>query len=129
MVFLVFIPTPIKKLSDTKEYFSKLNAEFGAMTKGEWIGLILFSFATVAAFARPLFADWFPALRPAYVFFCCGMLCFVLKDEKGNMMVQWKQVEKELMWGMCSAQDLIAFDSIPSDSAKPIDARKKDNCN
>lgn len=100
MVFLVFIPTPIKKLSDTKEYFSKLNAEFGAMTKGEWIGLILFSFATVAAFARPLFADWFPALRPAYVFFCCGMLCFVLKDEKGNMMVQWKQVEKELMWGM-----------------------------
>lgn len=100
MVFLMFIPTPIKKLSDTKEYFAKLNAEFGKMKRGEWLGLILFSFATIAAFARPLFADWFPALRPAYVFFCCGMLCFVLKDEQGNMMVEWKQVEKELMWGM-----------------------------
>lgn len=100
MGFLLLIKTPIQKLSDTKEYFAKLNAEFGKMKRSEWIGLILFSFATIAAFARPLFADWFPALRPAYVFFCCGMLCFVLKDEQGQMMVEWKQVEKELMWGM-----------------------------
>ncbi|MCQ2361765.1 MAG: anion permease [Acidaminococcaceae bacterium] len=99
-VFLLIIPTPIKKLSDTKEYFAKLNMELGKMQKGEWIGLILFSFATLAAFARPLFADLLPAMRPAYVFFFCGMLCFVLKDGKGNMMVDWKQVEKELMWGM-----------------------------
>lgn len=99
-VFLLLIPTPIKKLSDTKEYFAKLNSELGKMKTGEWIGLILFSFATLAAFARPLFADLLPAMRPAYVFFFCGMLCFVLKDGKGNMMVEWKQVEKELMWGM-----------------------------
>ena len=98
--FLLLIPTPIKKLSDTKEYFAKLNSELGKMKTGEWIGLILFSFATLAAFARPLFADLLPAMRPAYVFFFCGMLCFVLKDGKGNMMVEWKQVEKELMWGM-----------------------------
>ena len=98
--FLLLIPTPIKKLSDTKEYFAKLNSELGRMKTGEWIGLILFSFATLAAFARPLFADLLPAMRPAYVFFFCGMLCFVLKDGKGNMMVEWKQVEKELMWGM-----------------------------
>lgn len=98
--FLLLIPTPIKKLSDTKEYFAKLNSELGRMKTGEWIGLILFSFATLAAFARPLFADLLPAMRPAYVFFFCGVLCFVLKDGKGNMMVEWKQVEKELMWGM-----------------------------
>ncbi len=98
--FLLLIPTPIKKLSDTKEYFAKLNSELGRMKQGEWIGLILFSFATLAAFARPLFADLLPAMRPAYVFFFCGMLCFVLKDGNGNMMVEWKQVEKELMWGM-----------------------------
>lgn len=100
VVFLIFIPTPIKKLSDTKEYFAKLNEELGKMKMGEWLGLILFSFATLAAFARPLFADLLPAMRPAYVFFFCGMLCFILKDGNGQMMVEWKQVEKELMWGM-----------------------------
>ena len=100
VVFLIFIPTPIKKLSDTKEYFAKLNEELGKMKTGEWLGLILFSFATLAAFARPLFADLLPAMRPAYVFFFCGMLCFILKDGNGQMMVEWKQVEKELMWGM-----------------------------
>jgi len=100
LVWLVGIKTPIKRLSDTKEYFAKLNDELGTMKQGEWIGLILFSFATIAAFARPLFAEYFPALRPAYVFFCCGMLCFVLKDERGEVMLQWRQAEKELMWGM-----------------------------
>lgn len=99
-LILLLLPTPVKQLADTKEYFAKLNSEFGPMGRGELIGLILFSFATVAAFARPLFASYFPALRPAYVFFCCGMLCFVLRDEKQQVMLQWKQAEKELMWGM-----------------------------
>ena len=100
LVWLVGIRTPIQRLSDTKEYFDRLNDELGVMKKGEWIGLVLFTVATVAAFARPLFAEYLPALRPAYVFFCCGMLCFVLKDEKGEVMLQWRQAEKELMWGM-----------------------------
>ncbi|MCQ2363634.1 MAG: anion permease, partial [Acidaminococcaceae bacterium] len=100
LVWLVGIRTPIQRLSDTKEYFDRLNDELGAMKKGEWVGLVLFTVAMVAAFARPLFAEYLPALRPAYVFFCCGMLCFVLKDEKGEVMLQWRQAEKEVMWGM-----------------------------
>lgn len=100
LVVLLAIPLPIKKLADTKEYFTKLNLELGKMGKGETISLVLFATATLLAFARPLFADLLPAMRPAYVFFICGLLTFVLKDENNKVMLVWKQAEKELMWGM-----------------------------
>ena len=41
-----------------------------------------------------------PALRPAYIFFICGLLTFMLHDEEGKVLLTWKQAEKELMWGM-----------------------------
>lgn len=100
LIILLAIPLPIKKLGDTKEYFLGLNRELGNMSKGETISLVLFVLATLLAFARPLFADLLPAMRPAYVFFVLGMLTFVLKDEHGQVMLQWKQAEKGLMWGM-----------------------------
>lgn len=100
IIILMMIPTPVKTLADTKEYFDNLNKNLPKMGRGELIGLLLFTIATVLAFARPLFASLLPAMRPAYVFFICGLLTFVLKDEHKNVMLQWKQAEKELMWGM-----------------------------
>lgn len=81
------------------DYFRKTYREFGAMSRGEKIGLILFVAATVLAFARPLYDHWFPSLKPAFVFFIFGMLTFVLRDEKGWMLT-WRDAEKGLMWGM-----------------------------
>jgi len=100
LVVLLAIPLPIKQLADTKEYFAQLNNDLGKMGKGETISLVLFAAATLLAFARPLFAAALPAMRPAYVFFLCGMLTFVLKDENNKVLLVWKQAEKELMWGM-----------------------------
>ena len=100
IIILLCVPLPFTQLGDTKEYFADLNRKLGKMGKGETISLFLFSIATVLAFARPLFAEALPAMRPAYVFFICGMLTFVLKDEHNQVMLTWKQAEKELMWGM-----------------------------
>lgn len=100
IITLLLIPLPIKRLADTKAYFEGLYAELGKMGKGETISFILFFSATILAFARPLLANLLPAMRPAYIFFLCGMLTFVLKDENNKVMLTWKQCEKELMWGM-----------------------------
>lgn len=100
IVILLTIKLPIKKLADTKEYFDNLNKSFPKMGKGETISLVLFFTAVILAFARPLFAQALPAMRPAYVFFIAGMLTFVLKDENNKVLLTWKQAEKELMWGM-----------------------------
>lgn len=100
IVLLLLIKLPVKTLANTKEYFDKLNNELPKMGKGEIISFILFFSATILAFARPLFADALPAMRPAYIFFICGLLTFVLKDEHNQIMLTWKQAEKELMWGM-----------------------------
>ncbi len=100
LVILLSIKLPVKKLANTKSYFQDMYKQLGPMSKGEKIGLGLFIISTVLAFARPLFADVLPALRPAYIFFICGLLTFVLRDGEGRVMLTWKQAEKELMWGM-----------------------------
>ena len=100
LVILLNIKLPVKKLANTKAYFRDMYKQLGPMSKGEKIGLGLFVISTVLAFARPLFADILPALRPAYIFFICGLLTFMLTDEEGKVLLTWKQAEKELMWGM-----------------------------
>lgn len=98
--FLLMIKLPIKRLADTKEYFDNLNNSLPKVGKGEAISFVLFFSAVILAFARPLFAQALPAMRPAYIFFIAGMLTFVLKDENNKVLLTWKQAEKELMWGM-----------------------------
>ena len=100
LVILLSIKLPVKKLANTKAYFNDMYKQLGPMSKGEKIGLGLFIISTVLAFARPLFAEALPALRPAYIFFICGLLTFMLHDEEGKVLLTWKQAEKELMWGM-----------------------------
>ena len=100
LAILLAIKLPVNKLANTKDYFNDMYKQLGPMSKGEKIGLGLFIISTVLAFARPLFAESLPALRPAYIFFICGLLTFVLEDEEGKVLLTWKQAEKELMWGM-----------------------------
>lgn len=100
LIILLGIKLPVQKIANPKSYFKGLYDDLGPMSKGERLGLGLFVVATVLAFARPLFADILPALRPAYIFFICGLLTFVLRDENDHVLLTWKQAEKELMWGM-----------------------------
>ena len=70
------------------------------MKKGEKLGLWLFALATILAFVRPLYVDYLPLMKPAYVFFFFGMLTFVLRNETGQLLLTWNEAEKGIMWGM-----------------------------
>ena len=88
LAFLLMLPMSVKELGDTRDYFEMLYNELGPMKRGEIIGLVLFSAATLLAFARPWFADIFPGMRPAYLFFVGGLLTFVLRDERSQPMLE-----------------------------------------
>ena len=100
LAFLLRMPVPIKELEGGKEYFRKVYADLGPMKKGERLGLWLFILATVLAFVRPLYVEYLPLMKPAYVFFTFGMLTFVLRNETGQLLLTWNEAEKGIMWGM-----------------------------
>ena len=100
LLFLWHMKLPAKELRGSREFFRQTYAQFGPMKRGEKIALTLFVLATILAFARPLFATALPAMKPAYCFLFLGLLTFVLRDEKGKVMLDWKYAESHAMWGM-----------------------------
>lgn len=100
LLFLYHLPLPVTHLAGTTEYFTEMYAGFGKMRLGEKISLVLFVSATLLAFIRPLYADWLPALKPAYVFLVIGLLAFTFEDEDGKALLTWEFAEKGVMWGM-----------------------------
>ena len=100
LLFLLRLPMPVEHLEGGKEYFRHVYAELGPMKKGEKLGLWLFALATVLAFIRPLYVEYLPLMKPAYVFFLFGMLTFVLRNEEGQLLLTWNEAEKGIMWGM-----------------------------
>ena len=100
LAFLLRLPVPVARLEGGKEYFRGVYAKLGPMKRGEKLGLWLFILATVLAFVRPLYVEYLPLMKPAYVFFSFGMLTFVLRNETGQLLLTWKEAEKGVMWGM-----------------------------
>lgn len=100
LLFLLHMKYPAMTGNCTKSYFEGLSKGFGPMGRGERTSLILFSAATLLAFLRPLFADFLPDMKPAYVFLTIGLLLFFLQDEKGRPMLTWSYAEGHAMWGM-----------------------------
>lgn len=100
LAVLEAMPLPVKHLEGGKEYFRQSYADLGPMSRGEKMGLVLFLAATILAFIRPLYVDLLPMMKPAYVFFCFGMLTFVLKNQEGQLLLTWQEAEKGIMWGM-----------------------------
>ena len=100
LLFLVSMISSFKNLHGTKEEFLKQYRALGTLRKGEKICLYIFILAVVLAFLRPLYADIMPGMKPAYVFLIMGMLVFVLKNEKGEVLLTWKFAESHAMWGI-----------------------------
>lgn len=100
LLFLVSMISSFKNLHGTKEEFLKQYRALGTLRKGEKICLYIFILAVVLAFLRPLYADIMPGMKPAYVFLIMGMLMFVLKNEKGEVLLTWKFAESHAMWGI-----------------------------
>lgn len=100
LFYLFSIKLSVDKIEGSTIYFHSMYKEMGKMKRGEKISLILFVMATALAFIRPLYADVFPGMKPAYVFLVFGLFTFLFKDEKGTVLLTWQKVEEEMMWGM-----------------------------
>lgn len=101
MVVMLLKPMNVKSLDGTKEYFKEQYAALGPIKKDEIVSLILFVSAMLGSFIRPLYAELFPGLVPAYLFLILGFLNFIIIsfDTKKPLM-DWDKAQKEVMWGM-----------------------------
>lgn len=87
-----------EELGGSKEYFIEQCKAMPKMTRAEMWSLILFLIATVLAFTRQFYQDWFPGLKPAYVFIICAMFSFAITHADGSRLMQWKSVQKKVGW-------------------------------
>ena len=63
---------------------------------GGYVGL--FITPLVLSFARELYADLCPGLKPAQLFLICGLICFVLTGKNGKPFASWEQVCPKIEW-------------------------------
>ncbi|MHC1749632.1 MAG: SLC13 family permease [Cellulosilyticaceae bacterium] len=100
LVYMLLMPKEVKVLNGTKEYFQSSYLELGPMKKDEKICAVIFVLGTVLAFARPLYAEFLPALSPPYIFLILGTASFFLTDTNKKALLTWKRAEEGTMWGM-----------------------------
>ena len=100
LAYLFLIRPKIKSLNGTKEYFSSLYKELPKFNRDETISLILFALPTLLAFLRPLFDDFLPGMKPAYIFLLFGIISFVISKKDGEMLLTWNRAEKGIIWGL-----------------------------
>lgn len=87
-------------LNGSRSYFQQVYSELPPMSRDEKVSGILFLLAAVLAFARPLYSDILPNLKPAYLFLLFGFLTFILPKKEGGALLTWKKAEKGVVWGL-----------------------------
>lgn len=100
IVYLLIIKPRNVQLDGSKEYFQQMKAEMGKMNSQEIICLLLFVVATVLSFARELYSDLLPNLKPAYVFIICAVISFLVKGKDGERLMKWKTVQTKIVWSL-----------------------------
>ncbi len=100
VLYLLLIKPKNVRLDGSKEYFRGLYQELPPMNRDEAVSVVLFGAATLLAFARPLFEQWLPGLKPAYIFMLCGMLTFVLPKSDGRPFLTWAKAERNIGWNL-----------------------------
>lgn len=89
-----------EELGGSKDYFKEQYRALPKMTKEEALSLTLFLVATVLSFARQLYQDYLPGLKPAYVFIICAVLAFFITKKDGTRLMQWKNTQKKIVWDL-----------------------------
>lgn len=100
VLYLLLIKPKNVSLDGSKEYFRSLYQELPPMNRDELLSVVLFVLAMLLAFIRPLFEQWLPGLKPAYIFLLFGMLTFVLPKQNGAPLLTWEKAEKSIGWNL-----------------------------
>ena len=99
-IFVRFAFKPeISEIKGAREYFIDEFKALGAMSIQEKWAFCLFSIAAILAFARPLYANFLPAFRPAFAFLTCAILCFLIRP-RGKDLMTWEYAQGKMMWGL-----------------------------
>ncbi len=100
LAYMLFISKKIGPINGSKEYFKKSYTELGPIKHDEKVCVTLFVLALTGAFLRPLFADIFPALTPAYIFLILGCVAFIFNISKKGPLLTWETAQENTIWGM-----------------------------
>ncbi|MCQ2456967.1 MAG: anion permease, partial [Clostridia bacterium] len=98
---IIFMLRDVKKgdaLPGSKQYFKDEYKKLPKMSKEEIWSLVLFLTATVLSFARSLYEDYVPGLKPAYVFIICAVLSFLITNKNRERVMIWKEVQGRIVW-------------------------------
>lgn len=89
-----------EKLEGSRDFFKQQYKAMPKITGVEIASLAIFIIPTVLSFARPLFEDYLPGLKPAYLFMLCGVLTFFITKKDGTRVVRWKEAQTKITWDM-----------------------------
>ncbi len=98
LAFLLWIRPKNANLQGSKAYFMEENAKLGKASAPELICLFLFIIAAALSFARPLYEELIPGLKPAYIFIIFGMISFLIRTKEGERIMIWGSVQKKIVW-------------------------------
>jgi solute carrier family 13 (sodium-dependent dicarboxylate transporter), member 2/3/5 len=100
LVFLFFIQPRNISLGKTRGFIVAQYAKLPVMSRDEKLALALFAAPLILSFARELYADLMPGMKPAQLFLICGLLCFVLSGKDGKAFATWKMVNPKIEWNL-----------------------------
>lgn len=98
---ILFLLRGVKKdmvLQGASEYFVQEHNKLDKLTYEEVCSLVLFVAATVLSFTRQLYQQFFPGLKPAYIFLICAIISFTISNKEGDRIVVWKNVQHKIVW-------------------------------
>lgn len=100
VLYLYFAVPKNKKILNAVDNEHLMIKSQPKMSFAEKCGLVLFSAAVILTFARPLYDQLLPGLKPAYIYVFAGVLSFLIPDGKGEAISDWTTVEKRINWGI-----------------------------
>ena len=101
LLCIYLIPSQIKRLDGSKEYFQRSYQELGPIKRDEKICAVLFLITIVVIFARPWLAKLLPSMTPAYCLLALGCLNFVLHSSDDHTpFITWQEVHSGTSWGL-----------------------------
>ena len=100
ILYLLCVKPKNVRLEGSKEYFRKMQADMGKMSRQEVVCLLLFCVAAILAFTRSLYSSLLPDLKPAYAFIICAILAFLVREDDGKPVMRWKVAEGKIVWSL-----------------------------
>lgn len=100
LLIMLLLYGKLSPLQGSKEYFLKSYHELGEMERDEKICGGLFLLALSGTFARPMYAEIFPGLAPAYIFLLFGSLAFFINAVDKKTLLIWETAQQNIMWDM-----------------------------